>query len=834
MQNHQQIILNGTWDLRDEILGFPIQNAFRLINLHEGWIKTPVPGDIHQGLITAGRIQEPLVGLNSFDSQWTENRSWWFRKKFVINEESLSAEVIELEMNGLDANAEIFLNIHHPGSHRNAFRPFLCNIKPFLEAGENTLLVRLTTGVETVSEIDTDTPDGVRTNTEAQNGRPDRGDARRSFVRKPQYSFGWDWSPRIATTAIAGDVKIRFMNQACIRQIFIVPQKNDKKVTLNITIKIENFHYYKTLNGLVKFKLTDAAGKVFTEQKNVLLKSGMNFIKIQLEINEPRLWWPNGLGEAHLYQVATELHLGENCYSYPTFNYGIRFIQLETGNQFAFIINGHKIFCKGANWIPADTIYARVTDERYDKLVQAAKGANFNMLRIWGGGLYERDAFYNACDRHGMLIWHDFMFACAPYPDHLEWFRHEVELEAIFQAERLRNHPCIALWCGSNENNWAFKEWWHEKTKAGAWIYNYLLPEIVEKYCPEIPYWNGSPYGGDSPNSCEVGDRHHWWDCMMHPEMEKRITPEEYDKCNSLFVSEYGYIGAPTKETILRYLNGAPFDENHPVWQHHTNAFEKQTIRAGIQKHYVDPDSLSLDEYILYSGLCQGLMYSYAIESMRYRENCHGSLFWMFNDCWGEVGWTIVDYELRRKIAYYFVKRAYAPVRLILRKCTTGLCLVASNDTLDHPELNIEYGYVSLNGTFKDLQYTRQTLSALSRTEIIRFDMKNYAPTEGLWIARALNEPDIMPAIFHAVEYRHLKVNQPELTTNFKNISPVESTLIINSPVYVHAIQILGTEEVILSDNYFDLLPGEERRIQIKCSRQITPHELKITSLESR
>ncbi len=834
MQLNHQMLLNGIWDLRDEIPGLPLHNAFRLINLQDGWITNPVPGDIHQGLMGAGKIQEPLIGLNCFDCQWTENRSWWFRKKFGITPESLSAEIIELEMNGLDANAEIFLNSHHLGAHRNAFRPFITNIKSYLKPGENILLIRLTTGIETVSEADIDASDGVRANTEAQNGRPDRGDSRRTFVRKPQYSFGWDWSPRVATTAIAGDVKIRFMKQACIRQVSIIPRQNSESVTLNATIRVENLHYYKTLNGSVKIKLTDASGKVFNGQKTVLLKSGMNFVKIQLEISEPRLWWPNGLGEPHLYRVETELNLVENSFTYPTFNYGIRFVQLETENHFAVIINGQKIFCKGANWIPADTIYGRVTDERYEKLVQAAKDANFNMLRVWGGGLYEREAFYDACDRQGILLWHDFMFACAPYPDHLEWFRHEVELEVNFQTERLRNHPCLALWCGSNENNWAFKEWWHEKTKGGAWIYNHLLPEMVEKNCPGIPYWNGSPYGGDSPNSCEVGDRHHWWDCMMHPEMEKRITPEEFDKCQSLFISEYGYIGAPARETILKYLDGAPFDENHPVWQHHTNAFEKKTIQAGIQKHYHPPNSLSLDEYILYSGLCQGLMYSYAIESMRYRENCHGSFFWMFNDCWGEVGWTIVDYELRRKVAWYFVKRACAPIRLILRKRENGLRLVVSNDTPNQPELAIEYGYITLEGKFKDLQQCQRKVPPLSRTEFATFDMKNYSPTEGLWIARVVNPSDIQPAIFRAVDYCQLKVSQAELTTNYETISPTELALTIWSPVYVHAVQILCPEDVVLSDNYFDLLPGEERVIKIKTSEKMIPFEIKIKTLESK
>jgi beta-mannosidase len=829
----QEMSLNGTWDLRDEILSYDLSAADRLTNLADGWIPTPVPGDIHQGLIAAGKIEEPLLGLNSFDCRWTEDRSWWFRKVFEVTPAWLDAEVVELELNGLDANAEIFVNGRAIGSHRNAFRSFIVDAKPWLQAGKNVLLVRLTTGVETVSEADVDAPDGIRANTEDRRGRPERGDPRRVMVRKPQYSFGWDWSPRVATTAIAGDVNIRAMNEACIRHVNLRPVRHGDQVLVFARVTVDKFHYYKTSEGTVSVTLTDGQGRRFSAKRRALLRSGHTFVELTIPVHDPQLWWPNGLGEQHLYQVEVELAVADARTAYPTFDYGIRFVELDTQEKFALVVNGKQMFCKGANWIPADAIYARMEDDRYETLIREAREANFNMLRIWGGGWYERDAFYAACDRYGIMIWHDFMFACAPYPDHLDWFRAEAEKEADYQTKRLQHHACVVLWCGSNENNWGFRDWWDEQTQGGAWTYNYLLPSVVQRNCPEVPYWNGSPYGGDEPNSSTVGDRHHWFDCMMNPEMEKRIAPEEYDRCTSMFVSEFGYVGAPDKETVLTYMDGAELDERGAVWQHHTNTFEQDTVLAGIGKHYVDPGALTLDDYLLYSGLCQGLMYSYALESMRYRANCHGSLFWMYNDCWGEVGWTIIDYYLRRKPSWYFVRRSYAPVRLILRAEGEDIRVVVANGSPDALPLKVEYGYVSLDGKLVELETCQVKAPALERTELCVFPRDAHDPTAGLWIARVPGNAAVEPAVFRAVDHRQLRTVDPGLSFSVVDVQEKACAIQVSAQAYAHAVHFTLPGEALPSDNYFDLLPGETRTVHIASQATLDPSNIDVTCVNT-
>jgi beta-mannosidase len=549
----------------------------------------------------------------------------------------------------------------------------------------------------------------------------------------------------------------------------------------------------------------------------------VNHVRFSLDLAKPRYWWPNGLGEQHRYSVAASVRCAGRVSKPPAFRWGLRFLELETDGLFALKVNGRRVFCKGANWIPPDTIYARASDGKYDRLVAEAAGANFNMLRVWGGGLYERDAFYENCDRRGILVWQDFTFACAPYPDHLDWFRREVALEADYQTRRLRNRASLALWSGSNENNWGFHDWWHDTTQSGALFYNDLLPAAVERNCPEIPYWNGSPYGGEnSPNDSDVGDRHHWHDCMMNPEMARRITPEEYDGCSSLFVSEYGYIGACCRETIETYLGGAPYDIESDVWQHHTNTFEKNTVLAGIAKHYGVGPELTLDDYILYSGLVQGLMYSYSLDSFRFRPECHGGLFWMYNDCWGEVGWTIIDYYLRRKPSWYFVRRALAPRRLILREKRGEVRVVLANDSATPVSGTVECGRVSLDGSGLNVKPNRFTAPALSRTEIARFRRGNADPARTVWFARVPRARDIEPGLLRAADFRTLETPAPDFDVRVLEAEKGLWRVRLRSRVYAHAVHLDLAAGAVCSDNYFDMLSGESRTIDVRSPRRLT------------
>jgi beta-mannosidase len=575
---------------------------------------------------------------------------------------------------------------------------------------------------------------------------------------------------------------------------------------------------------------------------DLLLRSGINHINMTIEVENPQLWWPNGMGAQPLYEVQVSATSEGYTDTLPVTHYGIRTIdldlaRLDPGNRrFQIRVNGQPVICKGGDWIPADAIYARVSPEKYDRLIREAHDANFNMLRIWGGGIYETDAFYAACDQYGILIWHDFMFACSTYPDHLDWFRQEATREMDYQTRRLRNHASLALWCGNNENQWIFSDQMRwgidiaDSQTFGLYLYNQLAPEIVQQNCPEIPYWNSSPYGGEEPNACSVGDRHHWHDCMMNPAMEKRITPELYDGIGSKFVSEYGYPGPCVRESIEEYLDGQPIDRDSKVWDMHNNTFEKHTVLAGIRKHYTD-QTLDFDDYILYASLVQGLMLGYSLEALRATPECNGALFWMYNDCWGEVGWTIIDYYLRRKPSYYMVKRAFAPVRLILRQKDQMVQIIGCNDTAEQQTIPVEAGWFSLDGSAAQTNRLVLELKPFSRSVVETLILPAGDTERSIFAVKPVQQNlDIMPALLRQTEHRNLKLVEQPLTLANVQSENDDLLLTVSSPVFAHAVHIQSID-LPCSDNYFDLLPGESRTIRVIGGAALDPSLVKVIAV---
>lgn len=822
--------LRNNWHIRSEELHWGTEHRDKVAAREDGWLAADLPCDIHMALIAHSVIKEPLEAVNSLESEWTEQKSWWFRNTFAVDDRLLEHERIELTFDTLDAEADVFLNGRHLGHHRSAYYPFVQEVKPLLRKGDNELLVRLTSGLERYSEAD-------MAQFKSSIGLLElnaRGDQRRGLVRKPAYVYGWDWGPRVATCGIVGGARLTGHGRAAIRSVraHTVELRGDVRqgsvqAQIALEAEIENFHPFETLEAVAHFQVLDGERPVMEWREEVSLRSGIDYVDVSGSLEQAKLWWPNGMGAPSRYTVRMTLTAEADgiTVAYPPFQFGIRTIRIDQSRLgkgerlFAIEINGVRTFCKGGNWIPADSIYARVTEQKYETLIAEAQEANFNMLRIWGGGIYEHDAFYEQCDARGIMIWHDFMFSCAMYPDELEWFRDEVEREIDYQTKRLRNHPSIVLWCGNNENTWGFDEWWPQLTKegyfGGARCYNEIAPRAVRRNCPDIPYWNSSPYGGAHPNGSAMGDRHHWHDCTMHPEMEKRITPEEYDKVTAKFVSEYGYIGPCRLSTIERYHGGERIDRTGIIWHNHNNTFEKDTVPAGITKHYTDAAALDLNDYLLYAGLCQGLMYGYSLEALRYKDFCSGALFWMYNDCWGEVGWTIVDYYLKRKTSYYYVKRAFAPVKLILRENDGIIAVVGINETAEAAELEVEYGYAAYDGSSRLTERTKLALPAYSRQIVMSFAApQDVDRKRGAIFVRPL-AGDVQAAVLRSGVFRELHVPESAITVSDFHIVDGNAAFTVSSAGYSHAVHFNLADDLRLSDEYFDLLPGDRRTVVV-------------------
>jgi len=822
----QKICLNPEWEMRYENLSWGPEMAQAVLHKSEGWFPCDVPCDVHMPLIAHGVIKEPVEALNCYNCEWVEGKSWWFKKVFYTDQALLDGKIVELTLESLDAGADIFLNGFHLGHHRSAFFPFVADVKSRLHSGDNVLLVRVSSGLEHYSEAEI-APIANAVIAEFEDKRGARGDKRRAHVRKPQYVYGWDWAPRVPSIGIMKDVYINYYNKLIIRDVHVVTEEAAEDIArLNINMEVENTHIFMSFDCDVEIELLLDGQTVKTVSKKVHLRSGTNYVRVCITVETPKLWWPNGMGDQALYTVRTSVMAQGAFANYPDFKYGIRTIRLnmdelnDNERLFALEVNGVKSYCKGANWVPADSIYCRVTDEKYRTLISEARESNFTMLRVWGGGIYEKDVFYDCCDELGILIWQDFMFACSQYPDDQEWFRADVEREMDYQTKRLRNRACLALFCGSNENHWNFDfRWTGDKMTdfpGGVYCYNRLAPAIIEKNCPDIPYWNGSPYGGIKPNSSEIGNCHHWNEYMMNPVIEKRITPEEYDNITSKFVTEYGYIGPCTKTAIEKYHAGSSIDREGEIWAAHNNEYEKDTVLAGIKKHYKDIENLSIDEYLLYAGLVQGLIYQYSLESMRFYEFCWGSLYWMFNDAWGEVGWTTIDYYLRRKPSFYFVKRAFAHIKLILREIDDMINVMGINDTPEPISLDMECGYISFNGKTRNTDTIKVKLPAFSRRIVHSFSKDGMDLMSGVSFARP-SDSRIAPALFRAGEYRRLNVENTDIRIGNVKREGRQVSFTVASDHFVHAVHFGLGDDIRLSDEYFDLLPGEERRIVVDC-----------------
>ena len=572
--------MNENWKLHESLLSVEKDQWAYVHGLEDGWYHCSLPADVRMPLIAAGVIKDPVLADYCRESEWIEKRAWWFEHTFDSSDVDLEEDIIELILEGLDSRSDIFINGQYIGSHYSVHYPFVYDIKDKIRDGGNVITVRVSSGLEAVSDQDLSELN-YAVCLETDNGGKYRGDARRAFVRRPQYTVGWDWGPKVITCGITGGARLEGHKKIAVREVSLHTEEAGEQAKLKLMLNVENLGFISSRDGTYKVRISYKGKTVFEQlYKDRLFTSGYNYFEEEILIPDAKLWWPNGYGSQPLYDVEVEAACEDVTEKYPAFRIGIRKLELNTDvlkgkdRKFQFVINGKPIYCKGGNWIPNDFIYARVTDEKYRVLIDEAAEANFNMLRIWGGGLYERDLFYDLCDEKGILIWHDFMFACSTYPDHHQWFREEMRREFDYQTKRLRSHCSLGLFCGTNEVHWLFNstdnpKWGIEFTyehQYGMYIANILSKEIMHANCPYIPYWNSSPYGGELPNDDTVGDIHHWQQAYMSKKMEERIEAKDYDKIKAKFVSEYGYVGPCCMETILEYMDGQPIDRTSEVW----------------------------------------------------------------------------------------------------------------------------------------------------------------------------------------------------------------------------------------------------------------------------
>ena len=520
--------------------------------VHEHCIDAIVPGDIHLDLLRNGLICEPLIGENSLNQTRIEEKDWWYHRTFHIEKNSLRTRS-EIVFEGIDQSSDIFINGCHLGHTNNMFRIYRFDITGLLVEGINTIDVRVDVGLRDVNNKPTKEFE-ICWNT---------WDVRRFWSRKAQQSFYWDITPRLLTCGLWRSVYVESFDSVAIRDAYVTHTINNKHAELNVSVEMEVFDTNSDVLALGI--VVNGKEQVNAKVLDILpVETGKITRDITLLLSHVRLWWPNGMGEQHLYSIEISLmnHAGK-VISKKELRYGVRDISIiqeslnEKEKTFNFIVNGHPVFCKGWNWVPPDAIYARITPERYRELILTAVECNTNMLRVWGGGIYPDQSFFDLCDEMGIMVWQDFMFACGYYPDFDQAFCNEVQEEIDCIIRNFRNHASLVLWCGNNENQQVHETVNKGGVHIGKKIFDEIIPAKLIELDPNTLYRPTSPFGGDWSNSCKQGDQHIWdysmaW--LTNGTCQLKIW--DFPNDNPKFMSEFGIQAPSNQKTAQQYMNG--------------------------------------------------------------------------------------------------------------------------------------------------------------------------------------------------------------------------------------------------------------------------------------
>jgi beta-mannosidase len=821
----EKISLSGEWLLRQ------CTGEHRWMDIEDNsnnWLPAQVPGTVHQDLLRADVIPDPFRRLNEKEVAWVDERNWLYLRKFELSEDFLNNSPAELIFHGLDTYAEIALNGYLLGKSENMFTSWRRRVEAYLKPGHNVLAIRFSSALQRVKDI-----------AKEDNCPFIYGGSviERGYARKALYSFGWDWGPELATSGIWKDVELVFPYKAALSDVHFTSKVEGNIAYINVDASVTG---YTPGCYTVRYMLS-GHGYTETMQKEIIDPTESTFTaSTEFAIDNPKLWWPAGYGDPSLYNLHVELLDGETLLDTKDMHVGIRTVELiqepdEIGESFYFRINGVPVFAKGANWIPGDSFLPRVDKAKYQKLIDMAKEANMNMLRVWGGGIYEDDAFYNACDERGIMVWQDFMFACYEVPE-AEWFHKLVEEEAKENIIRLRNHPSLMLWCGNNENDTTFYGGQRKLGKTvyyGDTIYSQILPRICSRLDPDRPYWRSSPSGGEHPNCQTHGDRHSW------DVFGGRQPYANYRQDHGRFLSEFGFQALPTMQTIRTFTDESDLSPNSDVMKSHNKMVGGMERLGEYLDTHFQPYS-DFEEYLAQTQINQGEAMRCGIEHWRsHKFDTSGTLIWQLNDCWPVSSWSLIDYGNRRKAAYYFVKRAFAPVMLSIWPGEEEIEINLINDTLNTIGGTAEVCLVDACG--ETIWQHKASLSAgangTGQIIIPVSALPDEAKDGTILLASVYNKNGTVAcsqALFRPM--KDLCIPAAELAIT--SIEPCKHDGFIvtisaeDIACYVHLAS--QDAELSCSDNWFHMLPGEKREIVVYPVSPINPDSIKVQCLNRR
>ena len=779
----------------------------------EKWLTAKVPGCVHDDLLTHGLIPDPFYACGEDEVRWVDSADWEYRCVFRLDPKTKEADHLELVFDGLDTYSEVFLNGHLMGHSSNMFVPLKFDIKPWIIEGENEIFVLFRSASRMARQAYDSLPLPLPYD-------------ERLMVRKAPYQFGWDWAPRMTGCGIWRDCSLLAWDDVLIEDFYVVPLTwNEKEAELVFEACVKT----SGIKGLMATCYID--GQEAGQQK-IAPEPGMHEIRGSISIKKPELWWPLGMGKAHLYRaeivISDKKHAALDSASLMV---GIRRIELvrekdSAGQSFLFRINGKPLFIKGANYIPRDVFPSRYNQATTSQLVDAAAECHMNMLRIWGGGVYEDEAFYSLCDEKGILVWQDFMFACAMPPGD-EQFRQNVREEVKAQVIRLRKHPCIALWCGNNEIDEGWKNWGMQKQFAygpedSARIWNdYLrifhedVPELLRQLDTSRDYHPSSPlHGWGREESMNSGDAHYWG--VWWGDREFEVLNSKVPR----FMSEFGFQALPQFQTLSDVIPDESLRLESPellCHQKHPRGFE--LIRNAMLRDFWVPEKF--EDYLIMSQFVQARALQTGIEAQRRsRPWCMGSLYWQFNDCWPVISWSTLDYEGRWKAGQYAVKRAYLPVILSAQTENQEIHVYGINDLEQNIEGELKIRVMDTGGLLIWQKSIPAGIQGNTARELfsMKFDRIGFLDTTTSVFSADLMDGDSLIASCLKLLCRPVDFKHPEagISMSVKRADSSLMTVTLRSKVPVVGASLQADEDVHFSDNFFDLLPGRETIVEVR------------------
>ncbi len=759
-----------------------------------------VPSDNYTQLLNLGVIPDPYYKDNEKLVEWIGREDWSYEKSFVLTEADLANRKILLICKALDTVCEIYINGELAGRGENAHLKYEFDIKPFVKAGDNTVKIIFFAPVTLAEKLQTENP--LPKNNNGTDGI--------AYIRKPHCHFGWDWGPHIPISGITDDISVvcfdNRLEDVEIRQIH-----ENGNVTLKIKPIIDG-------EGEAAAKLICPDGTELPIYNNEIL------------IENPELWWTKELSDKEkqpLYTVAVTLADTETVKKI-----GLRTIRLdrskdEFGSNFCFYLNETPIFAKGANWIIPDSLMGRTTASIYDYYINSALEANFNMLRIWGGAYYASDYFYEQCDEKGLLVWQDFMFACLMYPFYEENFTNNVLKEIEYSVKRIKSHPSLCLWCGNNEIETMFS-YMPQNLKIVQWYKKFfyeILSDFVAEHDPDTPYIPTSPIGEDFRKGVtgdDHGDTHMW--SVWHGQ-----KPLNYYRTRpTRFCSEFGLESLPSIDAIRQFAEERDYSITSEIFNAHQKckSGNRKMLFYLLEKYY---EPQNFEDMIYMTNLIQKECIQDATEHWRrHRERCNGSLFWQFNDCWQAPSWSSVDFTGKWKALQYAARHFFEPVSVSIEETEKDYKIYAINDTKKDREVSVNIRMLTLSGELLYENTFEKTVSANSNSLFENKRINGNKKDMFLSVKMYENGELISECTKIFVPDRELCLKADTIK---KTVSYENGELIIKlvSPVFCRSVMLdIKNFSTPFSDNYFDLLPNEEKTVTVKVDKE---YEVSVKSL---